>query len=75
MRAFAYVIALFSSLILIDPKISLWRGLLWIPKLMMAALAPITAVLGGVSVISGFLRRDKWTIAAGMVERFLALMV
>ncbi|HID52773.1 MAG TPA: alpha/beta hydrolase [Anaerolineae bacterium] len=66
MRAFAYVIALFSSLLLLDPKIGLWRGLLWIPKLLMAALAPITAVLGGVSIISGILRRDKWTIAAGV---------
>ncbi len=66
MRAFAYVIALFSSLLLIDPKIGLWRGLLWIPKLMMAALAPFTAVLGGISIILGILRRDKWTIAAGV---------
>lgn len=65
MRAFAYVIALFSSLLLIDPKIGLWRGLLWIPKLLMAALAPFTAVMGGISIVLGILRRDKWTIAAG----------
>ncbi len=63
MRAFAYVIALFSSLLLIDPKIGLWRGLLWIPKLLMAALAPFTAVLGGISLIAGLWRRDKWAVA------------
>ncbi|HFE66155.1 MAG TPA: alpha/beta hydrolase [Chloroflexi bacterium] len=29
-------------------------------------MAPFTAVLGGISIISGILRRDKWTIAAGV---------
>lgn len=66
MRAFAYVIAFFSSLLLVDPQIGIWRGLLWLPKLLLAAFSPFTAVWGCLSIVAGLFRRDKWTVLAGL---------
>ena len=65
-RIVSLVVALLTSLILVNPRDGRKHALVWIPKLIIAAFAPLLALLGAISAVVGFFRRDLLAMGFGI---------
>lgn len=61
MRLLSILTAALAGLLFFRPHNGVLHALLWIPKLLVAALAPLLALLGGLWALVG-LRRKDWLI-------------
>jgi len=75
-KALTYLSALQSLLPFLKPSDRSMKTLLWIPKLIAGAIAPINAIICGLGALVGLLRRD-WKLAslglmgAGLAAKFI----
>lgn len=79
LKILTYLSALLSLLTLLKPVDTSIRVLLWVPKLLGGALAPILGTISGLGTLTGFIRHD-WKLAgagilgAGLAAKFLGDM-
>jgi len=60
-------IAAFAALTLYYPKTGGIHAVVWIPKLISCALAPLLTLLSGINIVVGFVRKDMLLAGAGTV--------
>ncbi len=72
LRLLAVTTALASALTLVDLRGRTLGILLWAPKLLAGALAPLLAIIGGALTACGLRRRDPLVMGAGLVSAALA---
>lgn len=66
MRLLSILTAALAGLLFFRPHNGVLHALLWIPKLLVAALAPLLALLGGLWALVGLRRKDWLIIGAGL---------
>lgn len=66
LKALSALLALFSTMSLSNPQDGPTHALIWSPKLLAAALAPLLAMLNIVAILLGLRRRDILTTLAGV---------
>ncbi len=70
---FLALVALWGSLLTLwRPQTGLMSIVLWIPKLLAGALAPVGMLVGGAAALFGLLRRDWLALLAGVVGTAVA---
>jgi acetyl esterase/lipase len=72
LRFLSLLTALFAALILFNPKHGVLQGLVWGPKLLASALAPLVVAFGSLSVIQGARYRDWLSSGAGFLSAVIA---
>ena len=71
-RLFSVFIALLTALTLYYPKTGGIHAVVWIPKLISCALAPLLTLLNGINALVGFVCKDILLIGAGAVGAVIA---
>ncbi len=66
-RSLSLMTAALAGLLIFRPRNGVLHALLWIPKLLVAALAPLLALAGGFWTVVGVRRKDWWIIGAGLL--------
>lgn len=57
-RLTGFLTAVLAGLLLYNPKVGVFQGLAWGPKLVASALAPLTAIVGGLVAVWGLRQKD-----------------
>ena len=71
-RISSLVIALLAGLILFNPRDGRTHALVWIPKLIVAAFSPLLVLLGIISTLLGFLRKDPLALGLGVFSTMVS---
>ena len=71
-RLIGFLTAVMAGLLLYNPKIGAFQGLAWGPKLVASALAPLTAIFGGLVALWGLRRKDIPSVVIGGLSAAIA---
>lgn len=72
-RILSYLSLFFALWILVKSPPGIVGGMVWIPKLLANAWAPILALLGGMGALLGWITKDAGAIVAGLIAAGLGI--